>query len=389
MFHAVPVLRRPLSAAPVAALVALFLAASPSVAAIHAVTDMGDTGALGQLRTVIASAVSGDSISVPAGTILLAAGQLLIDKDLVILGAGREFTVIDAGTASRVLKIAGGVRVTLAGMTLRNGLPAAGTGLTGGGIQNEGVLDLVGVLVQGCSAEGGGGIWNHTGATLNLQAVTVRANTTFGLTPIGAGIGNWGTLSIANTTISGNEATGTSSSANGAGIHSSGSLAIVNSTITGNRAAANLGGGIYLSPLAGATSLVNVTIAGNEARRFGGGLAMGRDAVVTLANTLIASNRVVERDGHPDCSGAVTSLGHNLVGRSSGCVVGGDLTGNILDRFAWLAPLGDNGGPTQTHALWPRSPAIDAGDDALAPAFDQRGAPRGAPPDIGAYERIR
>ena len=31
--------------------------------------------------------------------------------------------------------------------------------------------------------------------------------------------------------------------------------------------------------------------------------------------------------------------------------------------LSWLAPLGDYGGPTQTHALLSGSPAIDAGDD--------------------------
>ena len=32
-----------------------------------------------------------------------------------------------------------------------------------------------------------------------------------------------------------------------------------------------------------------------------------------------------------------------------------------LDNLC-LSPLLDNGGPTQTHALMPTSPAIDAGD---------------------------
>jgi hypothetical protein len=53
-----------------------------------------------------------------------------------------------------------------------------------------------------------------------------------------------------------------------------------------------------------------------------------------------------------------------------------------------LGPLADNGGPTQTHALLPGSPAIDAGDNTACPATDQRGVtrPLGAACDIGAYE---
>lgn len=54
-----------------------------------------------------------------------------------------------------------------------------------------------------------------------------------------------------------------------------------------------------------------------------------------------------------------------------------------------LQPLADNGGPTETRALYSLSPAVDAampvGGD---PPFDQRGFTRevGSAPDIGAYE---
>ena len=53
-----------------------------------------------------------------------------------------------------------------------------------------------------------------------------------------------------------------------------------------------------------------------------------------------------------------------------------------------LGPLADNGGLTRTHALLAGSPALDAGDDAAAPATDQRGIarPQGAASDIGSFE---
>ena len=56
-----------------------------------------------------------------------------------------------------------------------------------------------------------------------------------------------------------------------------------------------------------------------------------------------------------------------------------------------LAPLGDYSGPTQTHALLPGSPAINASFTALGvedPTTDQRGVDRlvGPAGDIGAYE---
>src|SRR5262249_2449977 len=93
-----------------------------------------------------------------------------------------------------------------------------------------------------------------------------------------------------------------------------------------------------------------------------------------------------------DVNGALTSLGHNLIGISNGGsgYAATDMVGtaqNPLDPK--LGPLQDNGGPTWTMALLPGSPAIDAG--ALTDMeWDQRGPGyarlvNGAT-DIGAYE---
>src|SRR5262249_50728017 len=48
------------------------------------------------------------------------------------------------------------------------------------------------------------------------------------------------------------------------------------------------------------------------------------------------------------------------------------------------AGLADNGGPTQTLALQPGSPAIGAGAVVPGITTDQRGLPRGSAPDLGA-----
>ena len=50
-----------------------------------------------------------------------------------------------------------------------------------------------------------------------------------------------------------------------------------------------------------------------------------------------------------------------------------------------LLPLANNGGPTETHALSPTSPAVDAGATTTV-ASDQRGFLRDANPDSGAFE---
>ena len=51
-----------------------------------------------------------------------------------------------------------------------------------------------------------------------------------------------------------------------------------------------------------------------------------------------------------------------------------------------LAPLGDYGGPTQTIALLPGSPALGAGTALNGITTDQRGEPLDVPVDIGAFQ---
>ena len=64
------------------------------------------------------------------------------------------------------------------------------------------------------------------------------------------------------------------------------------------------------------------------------------------------------------------------------------LASDLLNTNARLAPLDNNGGATETHALLPDSPAINHGDNSDAPSTDERGYTRivGGAIDIGAYE---
>jgi hypothetical protein len=147
------------------------------------------------------------------------------------------------------------------------------------------------------------------------------------------------------------------------------------STLSANRATGGYGGG------------------GTEQSGPGGTAAAGgiyNTGTLRTRNTIIAANTVSgpgsNRD--PDLSGNLGSRGHNLVGDSTGGS-GFDST-DLLDVDPQLGPLQDNGGSTQTMALLPGSPAIDAGDNRHAPDWDQRGAgfPRivNGTIDIGAFE---
>src|SRR5262249_2056562 len=157
-----------------------------------------------------------------------------------------------------------------------------------------------------------------------------------------------GTLTVSNSTLSGNVAfdyDGVASSAFlGGAIYSDGTLTVTNSTISNNSAVGSsyylyntpwdpysyttvgtnaIGGGLFV---AGTAFIDHSTIAGNQAiggygdpgyegTGYGGGIDVNNDgSQLQLYDTIIADNSA----GYgPDLAGSVTSLGHNLVGDSS------------------------------------------------------------------------
>jgi hypothetical protein len=157
--------------------------------------------------------------------------------------------------------------------------------------------------------------------------------------------------------------------------------------------------------------ITNGTISGNTADTRGGGVVNSRNDLtlsnLTLIRTLVSGNTApVGPEIFND--GAVVADSHNLFGVNGNAGVEGFSPGptDVVPPAGFRLPdildpiLADNGGPTQTHALVPGSPAIDAGGRVCLDAdgdpltTDQRGQPRPvdgngdgiAACDIGAFE---
>jgi hypothetical protein len=136
----------------------------------------------------------------------------------------------------------------------------------------------------------------------------------------------------------------------------------------------------------GTVSLTNCTLKTNAASSSGGNIY----GAVSLANTIVSGGTPANFGSAP----GQTSQGHNIsddaAGGGAGTGPGGFLNGtgdkrNTNPQLATTSPQ-DNGGFTTTFGLSNTSPAIDQGDDGLAPYRDQRGNFRTGKSDIGSFE---
>jgi CSLREA domain-containing protein len=214
-------------------------------------------------------------------------------------------------------------------------------------------------------AQKGGAINNHFG-TLTVQNSTISGNSA---SDEGGGIfnSNNGTLTVTNSTLSGNSAT-----LDGGGIGNTGTATVRNSTISDN--ASGHGGGIFNSN-SGTLTVANSTLSGNPASTSGGGIENDSPGAVTLQNSIVAGNTAPSAnniDGTASSSHSITD------GTAAAAGLEVDINGKPR--------LKNNGGPTQTIALRLGSPASNTGDDTTAPPTDQRGYARRRVSDMGAFE---
>lgn len=276
--------------------------------------------------------------------------------------------------------------------------PADGPGGNGGGIWAIGQVELEHAVVEDssaiCRASGttayGAGVFAGGGLVMRKSRVTgnfADATATPCRSYCAGIVVNGGSALIEDSTIDGNKAYSSMAGyGNVAGIcdFAGGKygLSIVNSTIAGNLATGAFGG-IYSNT---AVTVRNSTIAANRAGHpdFAAGLH-ARDALVELQSSILSGN-VVGGNDTLDLTANGSVVGSNNLIRSSAVAPPGSLTGDpVLAELAW------NGGPTPTMAFAGWSPVIDQGNNGAGLAHDQRGRARvtGASADIGAFELQR
>jgi beta-glucanase (GH16 family) len=358
------------------------------------VTTLDDSGA-GSLREALGLIADGGTITfdpdLVGGTIGLTSGQLVVDRSVTIDASAAPGVIVSGGNSSRVFQIEATATVSMNDLVVADGAGAP----RGGGILNHGTLNLDRVVLRDNTESsttpassnpfdfGGGAMFNSDGATLNLTDSTVSDNAAL-VHPAGGIHAMFGTtVNITRSTISGN-----STGDVAGGLRSLGNATIVNSTFSGNVSTAWHGGGIFHTD--GQLTVTNSTFSGNVAPAgTASGILVatfGAPANATLTNNVLEGNGgafacAIEGGG----AATITSGGFNVISDGS-CNPNGTTDQSFTD--ALLGSLADNGGPTLTHALLAGSPAIDAGDNAVCPATDQRGVSRDAACDVGSFEYV-
>lgn len=380
------------------------------------------------LREAIAFASAGDKIGFAsmfykaAQTITLSQGELLLARDLSIVGPGEPLT-ISANNLGRVFRISGAA-VSIDGLNIRGGRVLGsenGAGIlnqgtlqlshcaisdnrtetagNGGGIWNSGILEISDCEIKANEAGRGGAIYSNGTANISRSLIQNNFATSGGgifageLQPVGA-------LVLSNSTIRNNLATDF-----GAGLYVQVQKArIENSTINGN-IAREQGAGIYFISVETrrALQLINSTVSGNLAGVRGGGIGsdafgLGGTALEISGCTIVFNtagtgggvdtNASAQAHANTEVRSSIffQNTGGNLLAnpglgamQSQGFNLSDDLvhdvlkqSSDLLGRNPLLAPLANNGGRNQTHALLAGSPALDQGHS-FGSNTDQRG----------------
>lgn len=349
------------------------------------VSNNDDDGA-GSLRELLTTAPAGSTVFVEPevqGTILLTSGPITIDSTVSLVGPGQSALSISGGDAQNILSIGAPGDLTLSGVTLTSSMGSA--------ISNAGSLTLTDATIRDSTVSGfGRGACLSSFGTLSVARVTFTGCSAF----------NAGAVDVAaqatfeSATFTANSTTGNSGAA--MIVDGAADVTITNCTFSGNFVtdADRVGGAIGVSadgPSSGRLVLRHNSFVDNTATGDGGAIYIDADATVDIEGNLFAGNTAVNgRDIFADPLATLTSLGFNLLedGDSSGLTNG--VNDDIVGQIAMVGPLADNGGPTETHALSPGSPAIDAiPPESCSVTTDQREMtrPRGSGCDIGSLEQ--
>ncbi len=236
-----------------------------------------DNAGCGSLRMVVNDASPGDTIrfdsSLNGDTIFLTTGQISIMKSLVIIGNGRDSTIISGSDTNRIFFMDTTTTVFLCSMTLRNGNSSYEIVQDGGAIFFNGNLNLKDILIEDNYAddEGGGIYGSDTSGTLVIRNTTISENRADDEN--GGGVNFLGdTLVISNAEVEDNYA-----EEDGGGMYADAHYIWLDSLNVKNNYVEDDGGGVYLT--ASYIGMYNSSIGENYSEDRAGGGDLNADTI--------------------------------------------------------------------------------------------------------------
>ncbi len=291
---------------------------------------------------------------------------------------------------------AGGT-MTITGTTISGNVANAanaGADAQGGGglFNNGGTVILSGASITGNSVtgslgtdDGGGGILNdgrNNPGTITLTNTTISGNTASPTNGNGGGVLNIGTSSATSISFTGGTIANNSAARAGGGIENiGGNVALTNTTATGNSAGIN-GGGLHISG-AGTVSVESSTFSSNVAGNEGGGLwnSSAAAATITVSNSTISGNQATFGGGlFNDGAAGTLSISNSTISNNQAGVDGGGIDsegGTVTITTSTLAgnTAGANGGGLNLDSATTTTLANSIiGDNAAASGPDINGS---------------
>jgi hypothetical protein len=315
---------------------------------IHVAADT--TTAHGTLAWAVANAQNGDTILLTGDVvqhgITLTHGELILTQQNLTIESEANPVTISGGNVSRVFEVASGAQVTLANVIISGGTsfannPATGAADSEGGgivVDPGATLIIIGSMLSGNSAvygtNGDGGAITNFG-TLTIAGSTVCANTV-GPYGSGGGITNYGTLTVSGSSVSGNFGGG-----DGGGIKNVGTLTVTGSMVAGNTVGPyGSGGGIanYRT-----LTVISSAVSGNTVGPYGsgGGIINWLNATLTVSGSSVSDNSAYNGGGIFNF-GTLTVCSSTLSGNSAGLDGGGVFNSGTLYVINGSSVTGNN-----------------------------------------------
>jgi len=258
---------------------------STAAAATQTVTNCNSSGP-GSLPQAVLDAGSGDTVAFapsPPCSFVTLTTTIDVAHNVTISGPGASNFTVSESVRKTAFVVEPGVTATISGLTIENGAV---------GIENSGTLTVSDSTLSGNGSPAGGGIVN-TGI-VDVTGSTLSKNGADAPDEGGGAIDNQGgTVTVSGSTLTGNTA---SNGANGGGIYNhAGSLAVTGSTLTGNNTGSGSGGGVYNE--GGTTTITTTTVAANSAVDGTGGGVDNDSGTVTIADSTLSRNSADYSDG--------------------------------------------------------------------------------------------